>query len=458
MSIRSASPARAAALVRILAQVACFPELRFDARTTASRGAPRTAQAPASGLSLAIEQATLRHWLTAESIARALCTRPWLEVQPEVRAALLTGITQLCFMPREPDHAVVDDAVSWTRGRLQSGAGGFVNALLRKVIGLRGQVLSASEPCAWWDRRDAIPLPDGSVLAFKEPLLSSDPLTRLSSQTSHPLALLSRWAATRGMESARTLAAHGLLQAPIVVRNCSGNTLASDHPLHANSTPHEIPGCHVWQSTVDQLAELLAANPSLLVQDPASARAVESTRGMPLRRALDACAGRGTKAVQLALLHPNAEVWATDPDASRMDSLRSRALGIANLKVVELHELGALRGHFDLLLLDLPCSNTGVLARRLEARYRFNQRTLDELAKLQRAIADHHRGLCSSDGTVVWSTCSLDPAENELQAKWFARQHSGKVLNEDEWVPRGKPGDAAAQYTDGSYHATIALG
>lgn len=458
MSARVASPTRAAALTRILSQVSCFPELRFDARpAVAGKGNNRSAGDAVGGLASAIEQATLRHWLTAESIARVLCTRPWLEVQPEIRAALLTGITQLYFMPREPDHAVVDDAVSWTRGRLQSGAGGFVNALLRRVVGLRGEVVAPEANFPWWDHSDAIPLPDGSVLKLKESIFSSDPLIRLSAQTSHPIALISRWATMRGLEVTRKLAAHGLLQAPLVVREAAGGEIPADHPLRLHSTPHCAEGCFIWNDSTEELAAMMARYPTLLVQDPASARAIEATRSSSPRKILDACAGRGTKAMQCALMHPDAEVWATDPDPRRLESLRSRAIGTANLKVVELHELGTMARYFDMLLLDLPCSNTGVLARRLEARYRFSQRTLDELAKLQRGIADHHRGLCAAKAKVIWSTCSLDRSENQDQAKWFARQTGGRIEHEDEWIPRGMPGEPSTTWTDGSYHATIAL-
>ncbi len=473
MNARFASPTRAAALTRILAQVACFPELRFDARTVRSPRSASSTDTPQKtlanshgedsagesigGLATAIEQATLRHWLTAESIARVLCNRPWLEVQPEIRAALLVSITQILFMPREPDHAVVDDAVSWTRGRLQSGAGGFVNALLRRIVGLRGDCIPATEKFAWWEHADALPLPDGSVLKLNEPVLSSDPIARLSAQTSHPTALITRWSVARGMETARKFAVHGLLQMPIVVHDASGNTLASDHPVRKCATPHSVEGFFVWNDTTESLASILAQFPALLVQDPASARAIDGTRDLSPRRILDACAGRGTKAVQCAMRHPNAEVWATDPDPQRMASLRARAQGIANLKVVELAEIGTLPRHFDLVLLDVPCSNTGVLARRLEARYRFTERNLDELLRLQRGIGDHHRGLCASGGMILWSTCSMDRAENQDQAKWLAKQVGGKVGREDEWLPHGMPGDSQTTMTDASYHARILL-
>ena len=471
MSARAASPARAAALTRILAQVSCFPELRFDARggrtarlskaeSEATHGDDElSANAPlvGGGLGSAIEYATIRHWLTAESLARVICTRPWLEVQPEVRAALLVSITQILFMPGEPDHAVVNDAVNWTRGRLQAGAGGFVNALLRKMIALRGAVHTATEQFPWWQHGDAIPLPDGSVQRLADAILPADPLARLAAQTSHPQALIARWASTRGMDAARALAAHSLLQMPLVIHSAAGRSNAQDGELNTHCVNHSHDGFMVWTSSTSELARTLEANPDIIVQDAASARAVASTHNLAPKRILDACAGRGTKAVQCALRHPTAEVWATDPDAQRLAALRERAKPIANLRVVELAELGRLPNYFDLVLLDVPCSNTGVLARRLEARYRFTERNLDELTRLQRGIADHHRGLCVKGGTILYSTCSLDRAENQDQVRWLAKQTGGRLVRDEEWLPRGSPGSPPSDRTDGSYHACIAL-
>lgn len=449
-------------MVRILGQLQHFPDLRFDARTARTpvgceQDPSASSPSATGGLGSAIEFATLRHWLTAESIARVLCGRPWLEVQPEVRAALLVSITQIIFMPREPIFAVVNDAVSWTRGRLQPGAGGFVNALLRKISAMRGETIAASEKTPWWDHGDLIPLPDGTVLKLSTPVFSSDPIARLAAQTSHPAALITRWSTARGMETARKFALHSLMQMPIVVHDAAGVTLAKDHPARAKMTAHSIEGFFVWNGSTAELTATLTQFPTLIVQDPASARAVASTRDLAPKRILDACAGRGTKAMQCALMHPSAEVWATDPEARRMETLRARAVGIANLKVVELAELGQLPRHFDLVLLDVPCSNTGVLGRRLEARYRFNDRNLEELTRLQRGIGDHHRGLCAPRGMVLWSTCSMDRAENQDQAKWIAKQTGGKVVSEDEWLPHGLPGDSPTMLTDASYHARIAL-
>lgn len=467
-SVRQTMP-RAAALDHLLPQVTAFPNLLFDQRRTASvadssaetgraeKDAVEGKTESRSGLAAAIERATIRHWLTAESIARPLCTRPWLEVQPPARAALLAGITQLLFMPREPTHAVVDDTVGWTRSRLQQGAAGMVNAVLRRVAGLRRETITRESCADWVERRDLLPLPDGQLLLLNEPLLPSDAVARLAVQTSHPHPLIARWHATRGLPIARQLALHGMMQMPLVIHDGRPDRACSDLAALSGLSPHSCTDFFVHHLGGAELAQLLQKHPKLILQDPASAQAVLTTQGLKPRRILDACAGRGTKSVQLALLHPGAEVWATDPDPARLRALRERAKGIANLRVCELSELGPYPRSFDLLLLDVPCSNTGVLARRIEARYRFSDHAMAELVALQRAIATHHRGLVAERGHVVWSTCSLDPTENQEQARWLAQHWRGQIVNETEWLPRGSIGDAAELLTDGSYHSIVHL-
>lgn len=464
---------RAAALDHLLPQVTAFPNLQFDQRRStavanpaieaariesdAAEDAAEESAVGITGLAAAIERATIRHWLTAESIARPLCTRPWLEVQPPARAALLAGITQLLYMSREPTHAVVDDTVGWTRSRLQHGAAGMVNAVLRRVAGLRRETVARDACPEWSERRDVLPLPDGQLLILNEAILPADAVARVAVQTSHPHALVARWHATRGAPVARQLALHGMMQMPLVLHDgCEEREVGGVSAL-ANLSPHSCSGFFVHPRGGPELAHLLGTNPTMILQDPASAHAVQSTRSLQPQRILDACAGRGTKSVQLALLHPRAEVWATDPDAARVRALRDRAKGLPNLRVCELSELGPYPRHFDLLLLDVPCSNTGVLARRIEARYRFSEHAMSELVALQRAIATHHRGLLAERGRVLWSTCSLDPVENQEQARWIAHQWRGQIEQESEWLPRGAIGDSADALTDGSYHAVVRM-
>ncbi len=132
-------------------------------------------------------------------------------------------------------------------------------------------------------------------------------------------------------------------------------------------------------------------------------------------RVLDLCAGRGTKSRQLALTWPDAQIVATDKDAVRFEELGRVASGFTNLTAVPFDRVA---GPFDLVLLDVPCTNTGVLARRREARYRFSDEGLGELVALQREILRRGWTLTDTGGRLLYATCSNEPQEGEEQAKW----------------------------------------
>jgi 16S rRNA (cytosine967-C5)-methyltransferase len=472
--------ARAVACARIRAQVPRFPRLAFDARD--SRGADGAGHLDSrdSALADAIEQCTLRHWLAIECVVRAHVQRPWLTVQAPVRAALMTGAAQLLFFDRLPAHAVVDETVGWVKSELHRGAAGVVNAVLRAVAALRSGAqeapdpVRASEPSAiarWSGRRDALPADDGRVIMLGREVLPADPAERLSVQTSHARALVAHWRQTLGPERALAVAAHGLCRPPTVIALGDGAASASADPdvdACVHLAPHREPGFAIWTGPHQALEPWLAANPRARVQDPASAAPVAAlaahcaSRSERPRTILDACAGRGTKTLQLALAFPDSQVIATDPDEQRMRALRARCAAHANVRVVDTADLGPLAGTVDIALLDVPCTNTGTLARRLEARYRWSDDELRALRRMQREIAEHHAALLDRSvagrAAILWSTCSVDPTENREQASWIAQMSRGSIEMESMRWPSGLPGSDPAGYSDGSYHALVRLG
>jgi 16S rRNA (cytosine967-C5)-methyltransferase len=172
---------------------------------------------------------------------------------------------------------------------------------------------------------------------------------------------------------------------------------------------------------------------------------------------VDLCAGRGTKTRQLAALYPNATVLATDPDRARFAALES--LAASNPRVRALHPQELFReaaGRADLLLLDVPCSNSGVLARRPEARYRFSKARTKSVLELQQKIADPAIGLVAPKGAVLYATCSIERGENESQAKRLASNFALSLVVERTILPTGLPGEAHSAYRDGGYHALLA--
>jgi 16S rRNA (cytosine967-C5)-methyltransferase len=172
---------------------------------------------------------------------------------------------------------------------------------------------------------------------------------------------------------------------------------------------------------------------------------------------VDLCAGQGTKTRQLAAVFPTAGIIATDVDGARYRTLADFWRGNERVRVLPIDD--AIRdasGRADLVLLDVPCSNTGVLARRVEAKYRCGRAQLDRLIAIQRQIIDRAVPLLSPSGRLLYSTCSIDADENHDQAEWAHQRHGLAIASTSSLLPRGLPGDDPTTYHDGSFSAVLA--
>ncbi|MFM1866796.1 MAG: Ribosomal small subunit methyltransferase, partial [Planctomycetota bacterium] len=329
-------------------------------------------------------------------------------------------------------------------------------------------------------RRNIVPLSDGSALRLSIDAFSEDAAANLSERTSHARELILHWIGAFGFRETTRLALHDLAEAPIIVTTATDVVAprasdAAGHmsgqstdastgapanvPTDSNIEPHEERGFGVWKGSHSEMMAMLAAHPELRVQDPTSAMTVASLAPL-LPRApqliVDLCAGRGTKTKQLAELFPNATIFATDPDDARfaaLAELRHRHPGIKPLSPQSVFREAA--GKADLLLLDVPCSNSGVLARRPEARYRFSKARTAAVIELQQKIADPAIGLVAPGGAVIYATCSIERAENESQVKRLASRFGLTLAVERSIMPAGLPGDSPRVYRDGGYHALL---
>jgi 16S rRNA (cytosine967-C5)-methyltransferase len=452
----------------------------------------------------ALYDIVIRRWLTLRHLISAHLEQPWPKLRPEAKSALLAGTAQLVFMRSVPDHAAVSETVEWISHRSSRGQSGLVNAVLRRVIAdiaagpgraadpSRLRVASSGVPVnrtdgqsttpesiaaeeaqakaaraaedaerlqqtAWAGEGDALPLDDGTTVRLSRELLPADPLERLAIATSHPVELLAEWVKHMPMRDVRSLALHGLATPPVIL-----NTQHARTPLPEDLvSPHEAPGHHVFLAGRTALERLLAERDDVWVQDPASSLAVQSVIDLEPGLVVDYCAGRGTKTRQLARAFPNARIIATDIDVPRFKYLQRSFAGESNVEVVPFESIRDFVGRADLVLLDVPCSNTGVLARRVEAKYRVDRDRTDSLVGMQRQlIADAIPLLNAAAGAgkagILYSTCSLDPRENEEQAAWAARWHSFRAAREHRRAPSGGPGRPPETYSDGSYAVLLA--
>lgn len=381
-------------------------------------------------LARAIHMTALRRWITIEYLLDRLMRRPMARQSPAVRAVLLSGAAQLIAMDRIPAYAVIDESVSLVKAMRQPKAAGMVNAVLRRLSGLIGPLMP-DQP--WQPARDRFPVEHGTRMLNEPCLPKLDNMARhLEVATSHPLELVLRWIETFGHDAARDLCVHDTLTPPVWV--------------------HDGDAVREWEPGDQSLEEYLTADPRRRVQDPAAADAVNATADLTPKTILDYCAGRGTKTRQLAVLHPDATILATDTDAARRADLAAVSEHFHNVHVIDPDQLG--ESPVDLLVLDVPCSNTAVLARRPEARYRFNRNTLDDLAALQKRIIDRTLPGLRRGGWMLYSTCSLEPKENRGRVDDVISSHDATLVTEKLRLPSATGGP----YHDGGYHALVRVG
>lgn len=459
--VRTQDAARSAAMNALARQAAAFPDLDIEGMTL-----PRLDERDAA-FAHAIHDAALRRWITLGYLVERYTPRPFRENEPQTQAALLAAAAQMILLDRVPHHAAINASVEWVKHAAKASVAGFVNAVLRKVGSL--VATPSDDPSrlpertfrpAWANRADEIPLADGRALVLRAAVLPEDPVLRLAIATSHPSALIRHWTTMLGAETAERLALHDVAAPPVTL--CTAHAAS---PLPESCTPHSLPGSSVFSGSRDALASLLRERGDLWVQDAASSLAVERLRRLrggddwvADGLVVDVCAGQGTKTRQLAASFPRATIIAADPAPDRAKALAEVVRGIGpRARVLPLPELHrSLRGEAALVLLDVPCTNSGVLARRVEARYRFDQSQTDRLARTQREILGQGAALLAPGGILCYSTCSIDDAENRDQAAWIAHHAGLELLDAEQTLPAGLPGEEASGYHDGSFSAILA--
>lgn len=444
-------PVRDRVAGHVASLVATFPDLPLGASFDSFE--PRDA-----AFAHAVYDAVVRRWLTLEFLISLGLSRPFRSLEPGVQAVLLCGAAQIVLLDKVPVHAAIDESVNIAKARIRVGAGGLVNAGLRRVAELCGE--RGDRPSDWTTRRDSVPLGDGRALTLTRPCLPDEHSKRISILCSVPKPLLERWGAAFGAAQAASVAIKTIGPSPTVV-NAAGHTASSLADEHANLSPHARSGSFVWTGERRVLGDFLART-GTWVQDPASAEVVPTVAAAAggnadaMRLVVDLCAGQGTKTRQLLHAFPNATIIACEVDDERLATLKKVFAGNARVKV--LHAQHAPRacqdggtGVADLVLLDVPCSNTGVLGRRIEARYRLDARSLEELVKLQREIIGVGRSLLRSGGLLAYSTCSLEHEENEAQRDYIVSAVGATLMLDRRTMPRGLPGEPFTGSNDGSY-------
>jgi 16S rRNA (cytosine967-C5)-methyltransferase len=352
-----------------------------------------------------------------------------------VRLLLHLGLYQIFWLQRIPDHAAVHETVELGK-RLGFGArAGFLNAVLRGFIRESAQTKQALQD-----------------LKETDPALGH----------SHPAWLAQKWLARWGEEKTRRLLEWNNRPPPTFARR---NDLKTDFPALAARWKEE--GIEFeerqWDWTGPGLVFELRSHPPLAsgasfrdgffyVQDPGTLLAVAELAPEAGETVLDWCAAPGGKTTFIAQLMRNrGRVVAQDKQPARLQLLRENCQRLG-ADCVQVSPAPLAGGEFDRILVDAPCSNTGVLRRRVDLRWRLQPSEIQRLRQAQMALLSQAALKLKPGGTLVYSTCSLETEENEEVVGHFLREHSGFQLeNERQLLP-------FADGVDGAYVARLRRG
>ena len=274
----------------------------------------------------------------------------------EVLTALRLGVYQLRYLDRIPAHAAVASSVDLVKRARKRSAAGMVNAVLRKVH---------RDPVAWPDRATALSCPEW---------------------------MLERWTAAFGAEAAEQIARAALETPARYIRVRPGESPPPE------AAPTAVPGCYRVEAPISGGYQMDIGSQSIVPL-------LELAPGMTF---LDVCAAPGNKTAQ-ALETPLRAI-ACDASFHRLKTLLSLHVPLVNADAR--HALPFARS-FDRILTDAPCSGTGTLAHNPEIKWRLTPQDIARHAERQRAILANALALAAPGGTLVYSTCSLEPEENE---------------------------------------------
>ena len=331
-----------------------------------------------------------------------LVPRGWASVAPELKEVLRLGAFQLTALDRVPAHAAVDTSVALAKEAAGSRAGGFVNAVLRRV-GRLAEVEhdgSTGEPAAGSDSSDA---------------------STLASAASHPAWLVERWVDRFGPAETETLLRWNNTRPRLVLQPTRSTPAELEARWRAagievepasfgaglvtdRSRPQELPGF---------------GEGDFIVQDPAQALLARFADLAPGETLYDACAAPGGKTI--ALGRTAGRVVAGDVSRMRARRLAEnlRRAGTGHEFAVVADALAPPVRPVAAALLDAPCLGTGTFARHPDARWRVTPEALTALAERQADLLDRVAEVVAPGGLLLYSTCSIEPEENRDQVERF---------------------------------------
>jgi len=391
------------------------------------RGAAVDALAPADrNLVTALVLGTLRWQIALDERIRPWLKRPAAKLDPEILIALRLGAFQLLHLDRIPAHAAIGESVELAKKAGHRFAAGMVNAVLRKLASGQSYVSGHG--------RGTHPVDGSSADQAAKTTRASAPAPDLAGEYAHPAWLVDRWERYYGAEAASAICAHGQTQPKLAIRLADPSVEAELAQAGFELAPGELLTAARTVIAGDLTTAQAFREGRVRIQDEGSqlvgeiaAFCTPKDLDQKVKSIVDACAAPGGKTLILAERNPEARIVACEASAQRMAAMQARLAAHSDRIECRLADAAALAEDsvHDLALADVPCSGTGTLGRNPEIRHRLRAEDLPRQGERQRAILHAALRAVRSGGCVVYSTCSLEPEENEQVVAAVLVENSG---------------------------------
>ena len=340
------------------------------------------------------------------------------EMKTDLKNILRLGIYDMLFMDSTPDYAAINEAVELGKAKMGSKTGDLINAILRNL------------------QRDIEQLPKPQ---FKD-------RTKLVATTfSHPEWLVSRWSSRFGEREAFQLMQANNTRPSYYVRANTMRTTLANFELRMEKLGVEfeasdwLPNFYKVDSVQPFIEKGLLKKGICQVQDIAAGFAPFILDPQPNEKIYDLCAAPGTKSIMISdLTEGESDILAVDISGERLEKLAESALnfGAENIKIRRGDILELSLPLADAVLLDAPCTGTGVLSKRADLRWRRDEEGLTNAVELQAQLLEEAANMVKRGGRLVYSTCSIEPEENMGQILQFLKNYPTFELQPlEDFVP-----------------------
>ncbi|ANS77191.1 16S rRNA methyltransferase [Paenibacillus yonginensis] len=364
---------------------------------------------PDVGLTTELVYGTISRRSTIDYFLARFVSKGMDKLQPWVRNLLRLSFYQLYYLDRIPPHAAVNEAVNIAKKRGHQGISGMVNGVLRNVL----------------RQKETLKLPEDLPAA-----------QRIALSESHPVWMVEGWIKQYGAQTAEAICRADNEPPSVSVRVNRTKTdrerlLQEMAAQGVEAVPSSLSGDGIIVQGGGNMALTGWYREGLLsVQDESSMLVAEAVEAGPGMSVLDCCAAPGGKSCHMAeRMEGSGTVVANDVHAHKAKLIGEQAerLGLSNVQTRTGDAL-ELAGQyepasFDRILLDAPCSGLGVIRRKPDLKWTKSPQDLAEIAQLQQQLLDAVCGLLKPGGVLVYSTCTIERAENAGAVEAFLARH-----------------------------------